>query len=113
MHARLFALLLLAASPALADSPFTAIHPEQAIPDPDSRVQSGLYSDFIIRVQERLKVLGFDAGPPNGDLGTKTQAALAQYQLSVALPASGALDDQTLDALGIKRDELASAGASN
>lgn len=95
--------LVLAVAPAFADAPFTAIHPEASIPDPDSRVDSGPYSDFIIRVQERLKVLGFDAGPPNGELGGKTQAALAQFQLSVPLPASGALDDETLAALGVER----------
>jgi peptidoglycan hydrolase-like protein with peptidoglycan-binding domain len=97
------AVLLLASAPAYADAPFTAIHPEASIPEPDSRVDSGPYSELIIQVQERLKTLGFDAGPPNGDFGTKTQAALAQFQLSVPLPASGALDDQTLAALGVER----------
>lgn len=103
MNARLFALLLIAATPVLADAPFTALHPEASIPEPDSRVDSGPYSELIIQVQERLKTLGFDAGPPNGDFGAKTQAALAQFQLSVPLPASGALDDETLAALGVER----------
>lgn len=108
----LFAALLLAATPVLANTPFTAIHPEESIPDPDKRAESGPYSDFIIRVQERLNELGFDAGPPNGHFGEKTQAALAQFQLSVPVPASGALDDQTLGALGVQRDAGAAAGAS-
>lgn len=64
-------------------------------------------------MQEKLRELGFDAGPVNGDFGSKTQAALAQFQLSRAIPASGQLDDQTLAELGVKRDEpQASAGAS-
>ena len=106
MKAILFAALLLAASLAgAAGGAFTALHPEAAHPDPDPRVHSGPYSALIARVQERLLALGFDAGPVNGDLGTKTQAALAQYQLSVPIPASGALDDDTLRNLGIRRGE--------
>jgi peptidoglycan hydrolase-like protein with peptidoglycan-binding domain len=123
MNPRLFALAAALLGPLTAGAAggaFTALHPEAAIPDPDSRVQSGPYSDLISRVQERLRALGFDAGPVNGDFGTKTQAALAQFQLSVPVPASGQLDDPTLAALGIKRDaqeagsapsESAAAGA--
>jgi peptidoglycan hydrolase-like protein with peptidoglycan-binding domain len=39
-------------------------------------------------------------GPYDGE---KTQAALAQFQIANLLPASGALDDQTLRALGVQR----------
>ncbi|HWM44074.1 MAG TPA: peptidoglycan-binding domain-containing protein, partial [Burkholderiales bacterium] len=63
---------------------------------------------FIGRVQERLRALGFDAGPVNGDFGEKTQAALAQFQLSRAIPASGQLDEQTLAELGVTREESGS-----
>jgi peptidoglycan hydrolase-like protein with peptidoglycan-binding domain len=68
-------------------------------------VHSGEYSGLIARVQERLIALGFDPGPVNGYFGAKTQAALAQYQLSVPIPASGSLDDETLSNLGIRRGE--------
>jgi len=64
-------------------------------------------------VQEKLRALGFDAGPVNGDFGTKTQAALAQFQLTASLPVSGQLDDPTLDELGVQRDADASAGATS
>jgi peptidoglycan hydrolase-like protein with peptidoglycan-binding domain len=68
---------------------------------------------FISEVQEKLRALGFDAGPVNGDFGSKTQAALAQFQLSRTIPASGQLDNETLDELGVKRtDEGAAAGSS-
>lgn len=70
------------------------------------------YIDFNKRVQERLTALGFYTGPVNGDIGPNSQAALAQFQLSVPLPASGALDDQTVAALGLERSVQASAGAS-
>jgi peptidoglycan hydrolase-like protein with peptidoglycan-binding domain len=112
------ALVLLAAlapAVAFAASPFTAIHPEEAIPDPDVRMQSGPHSERIGRVQERLRALGFDAGPVNGYFGEKTQAALAQFQLSVPLPASGQLDEATLGHLGVVDypiDADASAGST-
>ena len=63
-------------------------------------------------MQERLTALGFYTGPINGDIGPYTQAALAQFQLSVPIPASGALDDQTVAALGLERSTQASAGGS-
>jgi peptidoglycan hydrolase-like protein with peptidoglycan-binding domain len=104
--------IVLLPAAANAASPFTAIHPEEAYPDPQERPTPDPYSDFIGRVQERLLQLGFDAGPVNGDFGSKTQAALAQFQLSAALPASGQLDEPTLAALGVERDAGASAGAT-
>jgi peptidoglycan hydrolase-like protein with peptidoglycan-binding domain len=105
--------LLLASSGVLAAGPFTALHPEEAYPDPDARMQSHPYAGLVSRMQEKLHALGFDAGPANGDFGAKTQTALAQFQLSRAIPASGQLDDQTLAELGLERDEQASAGASS
>ena len=97
---------------ARAQSPFTALHPEAAYPDPEPQVVHHPYSELIINAQQRLNALGFDAGPPNGDFGAKTQAALAQFQLSRAIPASGQLDDRTLGELGLERPPTASAGAS-
>ncbi|HZQ73469.1 MAG TPA: peptidoglycan-binding domain-containing protein, partial [Burkholderiales bacterium] len=57
---------------------------------------------LIQQVQQKLRALGFDAGPVNGDFGSKTQAALAQFQLARSLPVSGSLDAATLDALGLR-----------
>ena len=108
------ALALLAPLGAHAQDAFTSLHPERQYPDPPVQGSSHPYSEFIMRVQEALRAQGFDAGPPNGDFGTKTQAALAQFQLSRTIPASGQLDDQTLVELGVDRAlrESASAGAS-
>ena len=106
------AALLMPAS-AMAAGPFTSIHPEDAYPNNLQPMTSpGPYSDFIKQVQGKLHQEGFDAGPINGDFGAKTQAALAQFQLSRDLPASGALDDQTLNALDVQLDTQASAGQS-
>ena len=107
----LIACLSLEPLSASAASPFTSLHPEESIPDPAAPTSQGLYSDFISRVQKKLRELGFDAGPVNGDFGTKTQAALAQFQLSRAIPAGGQLDNETLAELGVARDE-AGAGAT-
>jgi len=93
--------------------PFTSIHPEGQYPDPQVRMSSDPHAGLISTVQEKLRALGFDAGPVNGDFGTKTQAALAQFQLAASLPVSGQLDDPTLDELGVQRDADASAGATS
>lgn len=98
---------------AIAQSAFTALHPERQYPDPPAQSSAHPYSELIIRVQQALRASGFDAGPPNGDFGAKTQAALAQFQLSRTIPASGQLDDETLSELGVDRGlRQASAGAS-
>jgi peptidoglycan hydrolase-like protein with peptidoglycan-binding domain len=76
--------------------------PPQAASDP--------YVEFNKRVQEALKQRGFYDGPINGDIGPNTQAALAQFQLSEVIPASGMLDAQTLEALGVQREQDPSAG---
>lgn len=113
MNLRAFAIsaALLFGSPlAIAADPFTSLHPEEAHPDPERPVSQDQYFGFISQVQEKLRSLGFDAGPVNGDFGAKTQAALAQFQLSRIIPASGQLDDPTLAELGIARDDTAAAG---
>ena len=109
---RLLLICLFAPLASLASGPFTALHPEEHEPNPVGQASADPYNGFISEVQDKLRALGFDAGPVNGDFGTKTQAALAQFQLSVPLPASGMLDDQTLAALGLERDATASAGPS-
>ncbi|HTG96512.1 MAG TPA: peptidoglycan-binding domain-containing protein [Burkholderiales bacterium] len=98
-----FLFLLLFPLSALASGPFTALHPEEHLPDPVEQATADPFTDYIGQVQERLRALGFDAGPVNGDFGSKTQAALAQFQLSLNIPASGQLDDETLNALGVQR----------
>jgi peptidoglycan hydrolase-like protein with peptidoglycan-binding domain len=97
-------LLVLAAVPAFAGKAVGDIHPEEAYPDDLPPLASpGPYAELIKQVQEKLHEHGFDAGPVNGQFGTKTQAALAQFQLAQTLPASGMLDDDTLRALDVQR----------
>lgn len=95
----------------IAATPFTSNHPEEAYPDNAPLLASpGPNAEFIKQVQHKLHEQGFDAGPINGDFGAKTQTALGQFQLSRVLPASGALDDQTLAELGVTRAAQASVG---
>jgi len=94
---------------AFASGPFTSLHPEEFIPSATETGSPDIYQGFVSQVQEKLIELGFDAGPVNGDFGEKTQAALAQFQLSRTIPAGGQLDDLTLGELGVKRPEPSAA----
>jgi Putative peptidoglycan binding domain len=53
----------------------------------------------IGQAQDRLKEVGFDPGPLDGVLGPRTREALRRYQASQGLPATGALDEATRQAL--------------
>jgi peptidoglycan hydrolase-like protein with peptidoglycan-binding domain len=98
------ALLLVAPSLTIGSSAFTSIHPEEAYPEPQTPALADPYSGLISSIQERLRLLGFDPGPVNGEFGAKTQAALAQFQLAADINVSGQLDDETLSELGINRE---------
>jgi peptidoglycan hydrolase-like protein with peptidoglycan-binding domain len=102
---RLLFLLLLLPLGSLA----SGVHPEEDHPDPVGQASADPYTGFVSQVQEKLRELGFDAGPVNGDFGTKTQAALAQFQLSRTIPAGGQLDDLTLQELGVHRQQAEAA----
>ncbi|HWJ00348.1 MAG TPA: peptidoglycan-binding domain-containing protein [Burkholderiales bacterium] len=114
MSLRSLALALFLSVPLAAGAgEFTDIHPEGAYPDPAQAASTDPYTGFIGRVQEKLRQLGFDAGPANGDFGAKTQTALGQFQLANNLPVSGQLDDRTLGVLGVQREDAqASAGST-
>jgi peptidoglycan hydrolase-like protein with peptidoglycan-binding domain len=80
--------------------------------------QEDPYVQLVKRVQIALHLNGFDPGPINGENEGRSQAALAQFQLSRNLPASGALDAETLAELGVsleapaaEEEENASTGA--
>jgi peptidoglycan hydrolase-like protein with peptidoglycan-binding domain len=106
------ALILSSGALAANDTPPPA---EQAAPQTMQQLSPDPYAEINKRVQEKLHERGFYDGPVNGDFGWNTQAALAQFQLSVPLPASGMLDETTLAALGIEppdSGESPSAGAS-
>ncbi|MDR1710208.1 MAG: peptidoglycan-binding protein [Candidatus Accumulibacter sp.] len=53
----------------------------------------------LYEAQGRLNELGFDVGRPDGKLGPKTKAQLGRFQQSRGLPATGVLDEATMDEL--------------
>jgi peptidoglycan hydrolase-like protein with peptidoglycan-binding domain len=53
----------------------------------------------VAQVQELLKEAGFNPGPIDGILGPRTKEALRRYQADRGLPATGALDEATRQAL--------------
>ena len=59
------------------------------------------YNPVIHEAQSRLAKLGFDPGLLNGELHAQTVAAIRSFQTKEGLPATAALDDQTLDKLNI------------
>lgn len=58
--------------------------------------------DMISRAQVELKARGFDPGPPDGSMGTKTREALRRFQNAHRLRGTGELDTATLDTLGVR-----------
>jgi peptidoglycan hydrolase-like protein with peptidoglycan-binding domain len=57
-------------------------------------------SSGVARIQALLKEKGFDPGPIDGVVGSRTSAALRAYQDAYGIKASGTIDNQTLFALG-------------
>ena len=53
------------------------------------------------QVQEALKAKGNDPGPIDGRMGPKTRAALKAFQETNGLKATGQLDNETAEKLGI------------
>jgi peptidoglycan hydrolase-like protein with peptidoglycan-binding domain len=108
---------LLMSCAALAQNEPPATPPGEARPQSTEQantrqVPADPYAELNKQVQEKLRAMGFYKGPVNGEFGPNTQAALAQFQLSWPLPASGMLDSETLAALGVEPPAAASAGAS-
>lgn len=57
--------------------------------------------DTTKRAQEALTVAGYNVGTPDGVMGTRTTAAVRQFQSDRNIPQTGRLDEATLVALGI------------
>ena len=61
-------------------------------------------------VQARLSERGFDPGPPDGDLGSRTRRELAKFQSGAGLSGTGYVDAATLERLGLPAVRVAATG---
>ena len=61
-----------------------------------------LSEERIRRVQERLLAEGFDAGPIDGAMGTRTLAALREFQRARGFDPTGEPNEATLTELGVE-----------
>jgi peptidoglycan hydrolase-like protein with peptidoglycan-binding domain len=69
------------------------------------------HSEQVVRqVQEQLKQKGHEVGPVDGIMGPQTKDALKEFQQKEGIQASGELDQQTLQALGV--DAAAAVGGT-
>ena len=57
-------------------------------------------------MQKSLNDKGYDAGPVDGVLGTRTRAAIRQYQASEKLTVNGRLDAETAGKLGVGPESI-------
>jgi peptidoglycan hydrolase-like protein with peptidoglycan-binding domain len=64
--------------------------------------QQNASTEQVRQIQEALKAQGQDPGPIDGVMGARTHAALRSYQGSNKLTATGRLDAQTMEKLGVR-----------
>ena len=67
---------------------------------------SAASSEEIKSIQKSLNDKGYDAGPADGVLGTRTRAAIRQYQASEKLTVNGRLDAETAGKLGVGPESI-------
>ena len=71
--------------------------------DDDERNDSARASDDVREAQQTLHDRGYSPGPIDGRLGSRTRAALRQYQKDENLPVTGWLDADTARRVGEAR----------
>lgn len=59
------------------------------------------FGEIVSKVQIALLAEGYEVGTPNGELHSRTIAALYKYQRNAGLVPSGKLETETLNRLGI------------
>jgi len=63
-----------------------------------------LPDEVIANVQTALQDAGYYYGPISGSLSVDTRAAIANFQRDYSLPITGAIDEPTVQALGLYQD---------
>jgi peptidoglycan hydrolase-like protein with peptidoglycan-binding domain len=67
---------------------------------------SAATSEEIRKVQQSLNDKGYDSGPVDGVLGSRTRAGIRQYQASEKLTVTGRLDAETAGKLGVGPESI-------
>jgi peptidoglycan hydrolase-like protein with peptidoglycan-binding domain len=67
---------------------------------------SAATSEEISTVQKSLNDKGYDAGPVDGVLGSRTRASIRQYQVAEKLTVTGRLDAETAGKLGVGPESI-------
>lgn len=62
--------------------------------------------DQYREIQQALNAKGNDPGPIDGRMGPRTRSALKAFQEVSGLKATGRLDDQTIESLGLDKEAL-------
>jgi len=70
--------------------------------EPPPAVMYDSSASIAASVQAALDQQGYNAGPADGVIGPQTRDALTDFQYANHLPVSGAIDDPTLHALGLR-----------
>jgi peptidoglycan hydrolase-like protein with peptidoglycan-binding domain len=67
---------------------------------------SAASSEDIRKVQKSLSDKGYNAGPVDGVLGSRTRAGIRQYQASEQMKVTGRLDVETAGKLGVGPESI-------
>ena len=77
------------------------------------RMAHGGSAANVKEAQQALKDKGYDPGPVDGVMGTKTKDAIKSFQSASNLQATGTLDAQTADKLGVHSGSSSSRSSSS
>jgi peptidoglycan hydrolase-like protein with peptidoglycan-binding domain len=78
-----------------------------------SRMARGGSAANVKEAQQALKDKGYDPGPVDGVMGSKTKEAIKSFQSASNLQATGTLDAQTADKLGVQSGSSSSRSSSS
>ena len=75
--------------------------------------QQGQSPGLLKQAQQKLSSLGKDVGTRDGQMNSKTEQALSEYQQEKGLQPTGQLDQQTLAALDLNQSGSAATSDSH
>jgi peptidoglycan hydrolase-like protein with peptidoglycan-binding domain len=78
----------------------------------DTTPELGLSREQRAAAQRALNARGYDAGPPDGVLGPRSRVAIRTFQAANQLGATGTLDVQTMNGLGVAATPAATPPAT-